>query len=86
MGSIGRILRSGGHAAPDEPRPLRSGYTTGSCATATSLAAARLLLAGVDSDCAEIVLPKGQRVSLPLTFCRLIDAAASRRSIRCRAA
>lgn len=62
---------------PDEPRPLRSGYTTGSCATATSLAAARLLLAGVDSDCAEIVLPKGQRVSLPLTFCRLIDAADS---------
>ena len=27
---------------PEQPAPLRSGYTTGSCATATSLAAARL--------------------------------------------
>ena len=26
---------------PEHPAPLRSGYTTGSCATATSLAAAR---------------------------------------------
>jgi len=58
---------------PEQARPLRSGYTTGSCATATSLAAARLLLAGVGSDRADIVLPKGQRISLPLVFCRLVD-------------
>jgi cobalt-precorrin-5B (C1)-methyltransferase len=56
---------------PEQSAPLRSGYTTGSCATATSLAAARLLLTGETSDAAEIVLPKGQRVSLRLTFCRL---------------
>jgi hypothetical protein len=31
----------------EQPAPLRSGLTTGSCATATSLAAARLLLGGV---------------------------------------
>ncbi|MFC0397437.1 cobalt-precorrin-5B (C(1))-methyltransferase [Paraburkholderia rhizosphaerae] len=55
---------------PEQPAPLRSGYTTGSCATATSLAAARLLLTGMASDAAEIVLPKGQRVTLALTFCR----------------
>ena len=42
---------------PEQPAPLRSGYTTGSCATATSLAAARLLLSGVASDAVEIVLP-----------------------------
>jgi cobalt-precorrin-5B (C1)-methyltransferase len=60
---------------PEQPAPLRSGYTTGSCATATSLAAARLLLAGVVSDVAEIVLPKGQHVPMPLVFCRMIGEA-----------
>ncbi|MGF6778549.1 cobalt-precorrin-5B (C(1))-methyltransferase [Paraburkholderia sp. GAS334] len=58
---------------PEQPAPLRSGYTTGSCATATSLAAARLLLVGVASDVADIVLPKGQHVPMPLVFCRLTD-------------
>ena len=58
---------------PEEARPLRSGYTTGSCATATSLAAARLLLGGITSDAAEIVLPKGRRVTLPLVFCRFVN-------------
>ena len=58
---------------PEEARPLRSGYTTGSCATATSLAAARLLLGGIPSDAADIVLPKGQQVSLPLVFCRFVN-------------
>ncbi|HEY2023817.1 cobalt-precorrin-5B (C(1))-methyltransferase [Paraburkholderia sp.] len=62
--------------SPEQPAPLRSGYTTGSCATATSLAAARLLLVGEASDVAEIVLPKGQRVAMRLTFCRLIEAGA----------
>ncbi|MCC8395235.1 cobalt-precorrin-5B (C(1))-methyltransferase [Paraburkholderia sp. MMS20-SJTR3] len=57
----------------EQPAPLRSGYTTGSCATATSLAAARLLLAGEVSEVAEIVLPKGQRVPMRLTFCRLLE-------------
>lgn len=31
---------------PEQPAPLRTELTTGSCATATSLAAARLPLAG----------------------------------------
>lgn len=55
----------------EHPAPLRSGLTTGSCATATSLAAARLLLQGVTSDAADIVLPKGKAVSMRLEFCRL---------------
>ena len=62
---------------PEQPAPLRSGYTTGSCATATSLAAARLLLTGIASDVAEIVLPKGQHVPMQLVFCRLLDDAHS---------
>jgi cobalt-precorrin-5B (C1)-methyltransferase len=55
---------------PEPTAPLRSGYTTGSCATVTSLAAARLLLCGEASERAEITLPKGQNVTLPLVFCR----------------
>ncbi|WP_342243878.1 cobalt-precorrin-5B (C(1))-methyltransferase [Pseudomonas sp. OTU5201] len=61
---------------PEQPGPLRSGYTTGSCATATSLAAARLLLGGVAADAVEIVLPKGQQVLMRLEFCRLIEGGA----------
>jgi cobalt-precorrin-5B (C1)-methyltransferase len=55
---------------PESAAPLRSGYTTGSCATATSLAAARLLLSDKGADVVEIILPKGQRVSMRLEFCR----------------
>lgn len=55
----------------EEPRPLRSGYTTGSCATATSLAAARLLLTGEALDAAQIALPKERSATLRLEFCRL---------------
>ena len=54
----------------EQPAPLRSGLTTGSCATATSLAAARLLLTGQDSDAVEITLPKGKQVQMRLEFCR----------------
>lgn len=50
--------------------PLRSGFTTGSCATATSLAAARLLLTGESSDALRILLPKGRSLLLPLDYCR----------------
>ncbi|WP_087654510.1 cobalt-precorrin-5B (C(1))-methyltransferase [Caballeronia terrestris] len=56
---------------PEQPATLRSGYTTGSCATATSLAAARLLLCGEASERAEITLPKGQVVEMALVYCRL---------------
>lgn len=61
---------------PEKPAPLRSGYTTGSCATATSLAAARLLLQGVGSDAVRIVLPRGQGVLMRLTFCRAWEDGA----------
>ncbi|WP_024676400.1 cobalt-precorrin-5B (C(1))-methyltransferase [Pseudomonas syringae] len=57
----------------EQPAPLRSGLTTGSCATATSLAAARLLLSGQISDAVEIVLPKGKQVQMRLEFCRRVD-------------
>ncbi len=67
---------------PEQPRPLRTGLTTGSCATSTSLAAARLLLGGEACDAVEIVLPKGQRVSMRLEFCRLCDGGAEASTIK----
>ncbi len=67
---------------PESPAPLKSGYTTGSCATATSLAAARLLLGGIVSDVAEIVLPKGQHVRMPLVFCRLTGDGAQAGTVK----
>lgn len=54
----------------EQPAPLRSGLTTGTCATATSVAAARLLLRGEQLDAVDIVLPKGKQVTLRLEFCR----------------
>jgi cobalt-precorrin-5B (C1)-methyltransferase len=61
---------------PETPHPLRYGYTTGACATASSLAAARRLLTGIDLDEIEITLPRGQRAQFPLQYCRLIPQGA----------
>jgi cobalt-precorrin-5B (C1)-methyltransferase len=66
----------------EQPAPLRSGLTTGSCATATSLAAARLLLATEACDAIDITLPKGKRVTMRLEFCRLIDGGAEAGTIK----
>ncbi|MCQ9425781.1 cobalt-precorrin-5B (C(1))-methyltransferase [Pseudomonas sp. LJDD11] len=66
----------------EQPAPLRSGLTTGSCATATSLAAARLLLGGQACDAVEITLPKGKQVQLRLEFCRLLEDGAQAGTIK----
>ena len=47
----------------EQPAPLRSGLTTGSCVTATSLAAARLLLGGETNDAVQIVLPTNAKLT-----------------------
>ncbi|MBF8795186.1 cobalt-precorrin-5B (C(1))-methyltransferase [Pseudomonas monteilii] len=60
----------------EKTAPLRSGLTTGSCATATSLAAARLLLTGEPADAVGITLPKGKQVQMRLEFCRLTAEGA----------
>ncbi|SEJ53209.1 cobalt-precorrin-5B (C(1))-methyltransferase [Pseudomonas sp. NFR16] len=66
----------------EQPAPLRSGLTTGSCATATSLAAARLLLTGQAHDGIEITLPKGRQVQMRLEFCRLLADGAEAGTIK----
>lgn len=66
----------------EQPAPLRSGFTTGSCATATSLAAAHLLLTQDACDAIEITLPKGKRVVFKLEFCRLFKDGAEAGTIK----
>ena len=44
----------------DAERKLRTGYSTGACATAASLAACRALLTGKWSESVKITLPRGQ--------------------------
>lgn len=45
----------------EQTKPLRTGLTTGSCATACSLAAARSLLLGEQTDSVSVTLPSGKR-------------------------
>lgn len=49
---------------PERRGPLRTGLTTGACATAAAVAAARLLLLAEHTDSVEIVLPRGERPRL----------------------
>ncbi len=55
-------------------KPLRSGLTTGTCATACAVAAARLLLQQQISRSVFITLPKGKVVSLDIVECRKLEA------------
>lgn len=57
-------------------QPLRHGYTTGACATAASLAAARRLLTGEAVPRVQIRLPRGQRPVFLLEYCRLTASGA----------
>jgi len=60
----------------EQPKKLKTGLTTGSCATACCVAAARFMLAAVNTKAAnseypvEITLPKGKVVSL--TICNTV--------------
>ncbi len=60
---------------PEHNQPLRYGYTTGACATAVSVAAARRLF-GVTLDSVEITLPRGQQARFRLEYCRPTAAGA----------
>ena len=59
-------------------KKLRYGYTTGACATATSLAAARLLFDNKqDIRTINITLPKGQNVQFAIENCQLTATGAT---------
>ena len=54
--------------------PLRSGFTTGSCATAATRAALRGLLTRETQHSATITLPDGETVTLPVSSCVFTDS------------
>lgn len=64
--------------ADDRPQaPLRSGWTTGTCAAAAAAAAYQALLTGSFPDPVTVTLPRGGSVTLSLHRCRLEPAAAT---------
>ena len=60
----------------DETRPLKRGWTTGACATASAKAACAALLTGDFPDPVEITLPGGHRVAFALATHELRDGEA----------
>jgi cobalt-precorrin-5B (C1)-methyltransferase len=68
---------------PDLPRtakvrsgPLRTGWTTGTCAAAAAKAAATALVTREPQTAVEIGLPSGRRVAFPVMSCRILPAPA----------
>lgn len=66
----------------EQPRPLRTGLTTGSCATACAVASAHLLLSNKSLNTVSITLPKGQTVELPICDSNLQDGVATTATIK----
>jgi cobalt-precorrin-5B (C1)-methyltransferase len=64
-----------------EKQSLRSGYTTGSCATAGAKAAALVIVERRTRDTVEITLPRGDKVRFQLHSCRRHSEAAAECSV-----
>jgi cobalt-precorrin-5B (C1)-methyltransferase len=60
-----------------QERPLRRGWTTGTCATAATKAAFAALITGEFPDPVEVTLPRGERPSFALAMTRRDGGAAS---------
>ena len=69
--------RSIGNLMSMQDRPLRRGWTTGTCATAAAKAAYTALVTGAFPDPVEVTLPRGARVCFALALTRADAAAAS---------
>ena len=61
--------------AKERPRALRTGWTTGTCASAAAKAAATALRDQAVQQRVEIGLPSGRRVSFPVESCAYYRAA-----------
>ena len=57
----------------DRPRALRSGWTTGSCASAAAKAATTCLVTGEPQGAVEIGLPSGRRVTFATERCEVLE-------------
>ncbi|MFG3707132.1 cobalt-precorrin-5B (C(1))-methyltransferase [Micromonospora sp. NPDC047670] len=62
------------------PTALRTGWTTGACATAAAKAAVTALVTGVPQREVEIGLPAGRRVTFPVARCE-VDAGTSAEAV-----
>ena len=62
---------------PEHNGPLRQGLSTGACATAASVAAARALLAGAEDRCVRIRLPRGQEPAMTIEDMSVTGASAT---------
>jgi cobalt-precorrin-5B (C1)-methyltransferase len=60
-----------------QTRPLRRGWTTGTCATAAAKAAYAALLTGEFPDPVEVTLPRGERASFALAVTRRDTGSAT---------
>jgi cobalt-precorrin-5B (C1)-methyltransferase len=54
------------------PKALRTGWTTGTCASAAARAATLLLTTGLPQPVVEVALPSGNRVGFPTERCELL--------------
>lgn len=66
----------------EQHQPLRTGLTTGTCATACCVAAAHLLLARQICEQASVTLPKGQIVELDIVDLQCSDQIAHAATIK----
>lgn len=62
--------------AKDRPKALRTGWTTGTCASAAAKAATELLVGGVPPRWVEVALPSGRRVTFAVAESALDGDAA----------
>jgi cobalt-precorrin-5B (C1)-methyltransferase len=69
--------RTIGNGMSPQDRPLRRGWTTGTCAAAAAKAAYAALLTGEFPDPVEVTLPRGQRPSFALAVSRRDEASAT---------
>ena len=60
-----------------QERPLRRGWTTGTCATAAAKAAFSALVTGEFPDPVEVTLPRGERPSFALALTRTEESSAT---------
>lgn len=57
--------------------PLKTGYTTGTCATAASKAAIMCLLTQEEVDKVSVTLPSGEQIFIPIDSCQITNDRAS---------
>ncbi len=66
----------------ESPAPLRTGLTTGTCATACCVAAAQALFAQKQDATVSVTLPKGKQVDLPIIEYQAIESGFKTATIK----